>query len=156
MYEIILAVHSVVRWLVLIVGVVALAQNISGWLGNKTWTAKNRKINGAFIGMFHLQVLLGLLLYVGGFSPTMNRIFSNFGGAMKDAALRFWAVEHISMMLLAAIVAHVAHVISKRQDADVTRFKYASIGFILAFVLVLVAIPWPFREAVGRSLIPSF
>lgn len=156
MYEILLAIHNVTRWLIVLTAFVAIGTNISGWLSAKTWTAKNRKINAAFIGSVHLQVVLGLILYVGGLSPTMNRIFSSFGAAMKAPELRFWAVEHIAGMLLAAIVAHVAHVMSKNQDADHTRFKYASIGFMLSFVIIIAMIPWPFREFVGRNLFPSF
>ncbi len=156
MYEILLAIHSLTRWLVLITAAVALVTNLSGWFGTKTWTAKNRKINAAFLGSVHLQVVLGLILYTGGMSPTMTRIFQNFGGAMKEASLRFWAVEHIGGMLLAAIVVHIAHVVSKKHDADRTRFKYASIGFMLGLVLIVASIPWPFREAIGRSLFPSF
>lgn len=156
MYEVLLGIHSIMRWLVLLTAGVALVTNISGWRATKTWTPKNRKINAAFIGSLHLQVVLGLILYVGGISPTMVRIFNDFGGAMKLPELRFWAVEHIAGMVLAAIVAHVAHVMAKNHDADRARFKYASIGFMLSVVLIVASIPWPFRELIGRSLLPSF
>lgn len=155
MYDILLSTHSITRWLVLILGLVALASNFSGWFATKTWTPKNRKINGAFLGTVHLQVVLGLILYAGQISPTMNRIFANFGSAMKDASLRFWAVEHIALMLLAAIVAHVAHVVSKNQEADRKRFQYAALGFMLSLTMIVAAIPWPFREQVGRALFPG-
>lgn len=152
MYDILITLHSLTRWLVVIFGLLALFSNLSGWLGKKVWTPKHRKINGAFIGSLHLQVVLGLLLYVT--SPLMKGIFADFGGAMKSASLRFWAVEHITMMLLAAVVAHVSFVMSKKHELDRKRFQYAAMGFILAMLLILAAIPWPFRDAIARPLLP--
>ena len=49
-----------------------------------------------------LQMLLGLILYLA-LSPNMRPILDNFGGAMKDPALRFWAVEHIAAMMGAVV-----------------------------------------------------
>ncbi len=32
----------------------------------------------------------------------------NFGAAMRDSDLRFFAVEHIAMMIVAVVLAHIA------------------------------------------------
>ncbi|CAN0486723.1 unnamed protein product, partial [Laminaria digitata] len=36
------------------------------------------------------------------------------------------------------------------------KFKVAAIGFTFGLLIMLAAIPWPFREGIGRALFPSF
>src|SRR5581483_881284 len=70
-----------------------------------------------------IQLLLGLCLYFF-VSPTMASIRANFGASMKDPAARFWAVEHITMMLGAVIVTHVGRVLARKTaNADAKRMK---------------------------------
>ena len=154
MYEALLVLHSMLRWVLLILGLVVLVLAWRGWLGEQTWEPSNQKLHVAYIATFHTQVVLGLLLYVG-ISPIMKPIFADMGAAMKNATLRFWAVEHITTMLLAAIITHVGHVLAKKAQRDTQKFKRAAIGFGLGFVLLLAGIPWPFREAIGRGWLSS-
>jgi hypothetical protein len=73
--------------------------------------------------------------------------------AMRDSTLRFWAVEHVTMMLAALVFAHVGRVRSKPGVPDAVRHRRAAIFFTLALVLVFMAMPWPWaREA--RPLFP--
>ena len=37
MYTFVLATHNIVRWLVLIVGVIAVVMAFVGWFGKKSW-----------------------------------------------------------------------------------------------------------------------
>lgn len=154
MYEALLVIHSMLRWVVFILAIVAIALSYKGWLGKEIWEPSNRKINAAFLGIVHLQIVLGLILYVG-VSPIMGPIFADFGAAMKEDVLRFWAVEHITTMILGAIVIHVSFVLAKRAEEDIKKFRRGAIGFTLGFILILAAIPWPWREAVGRGWLPT-
>jgi len=153
MYKALLILHSILRWVVLLTAVIAIASNAAGWFGKKEWLPENRKLNAALVGTVDLNILLGLILYVG-VSPLMKPIFADFGAAMKDAGLRFWAVEHMTGMILAAVVMHVASVMSKKADTDIAKFKRATIGFAFGLFIIFGSIPWPFREAVGRGLLP--
>jgi hypothetical protein len=97
-----------------------------------------------------LQMLLGLVLYLA-VSPNMQPIRDNFGAAMKDPALRFWAVEHLSSMLGAVILAHAGRVLARKaKTADAKRTRLL-VCFGLATFLVLLGMPWPGRPG-GRPL----
>ena len=63
---------------------------------------------------------------------------------MKDKFYRFFWVEHPLMMLLAIILITVA-----RGKAKVLNYKAVSWLLFIALILILAAIPWPFREIVG-------
>ena len=154
MYEIVLGAHSVTRWLVLAVATAAIGAMLHGWLSKKRWRPAHARLNAALVGSLHLQLLLGVVLYATGISPTMKRALGDFGAAMKEPALRFWAVEHAAGMVVAVMIAHVAHLVSKNQEHDRARFQYAALGFMLAAALILALIPWPFRDLIGRALWP--
>ncbi len=151
MHQGLLHAHSGLRWLVLALALGALGAAIKGLVTGGQWSGLNRKLNASFLGAFHLQVVLGLVLYVGT-SPITKAAFADFGAAMKDPTLRFWAVEHGAGMILAAVVAHMTHIIVKRRTEDErAKLKRTLAGFGLALLIVCASVPWPFRDAVGRG-----
>jgi hypothetical protein len=97
-----------------------------------------------------LQLLLGLLLYFV-VSPNMKAILDNFGGAMKDPATRFWAVEHIASMFAAIALAHAGRVLARKATTDNAKRSRLLICFGLATALLFVGMPWPNRPG-GRPL----
>jgi hypothetical protein len=154
MYVTLLVAHSLLRWVVLLLAVVALARALGGWLGARQWTPADESAGRFFLLSFDLQVLVGLLLYVA-FSPMTQAAFQDFGTAMGNTVLRFWAVEHIFGMLVAVALAHVGRVRARRLTAPVAKHRTVAIFFGLALVAVLLTIPWPFMPA-ARPLMPSF
>lgn len=108
--------------------------------GSKAFTAKDKKL-GLFALIFtHSQFLIGLILYF--ISPKV--VFS--GAAMKDSALRFFLVEHILLMLVAVALITIGYSKSKKAELDSKKFKLTFWFFIIALVLILAGIPWPFQN----------
>lgn len=142
LYSILLPIHSIVRWLLVIAVVVAVARAFMGWFGKKAFTALDNKIGLAFTSLMDLQLLIGLILYV--ISPILQTAFQNFGGAMGNTQMRFFAVEHILMMVIAVVLAHVGRALSKKASTDLLKHRRAAIWFGLALLVMLLAIPWPF------------
>jgi len=149
MYTTILTLHSWLRWLALIAGVVATFAALSD---RTAAPAKGPADRWGLILMIALdtQFLLGLLLYFV-VSPNMSEIRANFGAAMKDPVARFWAVEHLTMMLGAIVAAHVGRVLGRKSaSADTKRMKLF-VCFGISTVLMILGIPWPGLRA-GRYL----
>jgi hypothetical protein len=101
-----------------------------------------------------LQLLLGLALYFI-LSPITGNVFQDFGGAMSNAVLRFWAVEHVFGMVIGVALAHVGRVRVRKTADAARRHKLAAIFFGLALVAILAAIPWPGTPA-ARPLFRGF
>jgi hypothetical protein len=138
-YLTILAVHSWVRWLVLISGLLAVGRALRGSRG--AWSAADDRTGFWFVMLLDLQVLIGLALYAW-LSPITHEAFRDMGAAMKSSSLRFWAVEHIVGMLLAVAFAHVGRVRIRKAD-PARRRRIATIFFGLALLVILASIPWP-------------
>jgi hypothetical protein len=67
----------------------------------------------------------------------------DFGAAMREPVLRFWAVEHATVMVLAVALVHVGRVLARKTvDVDKKR-KQLLICFGLAVLLILLRTPWP-------------
>lgn len=148
MYGTILAFHNILRWLVLVAGLLAAGRALLGWFGGKAWTPLDNQAGLLFTISMDVQLLLGLLLY-GVLSPITQQAFADFGAAMGDAGLRFFAVEHIAVMIVAVALAHVGRTRAKKAATDQKKHQMAAIFFTIAILAVLAAIPW------SRPLLPA-
>ena len=83
--------------------------------------------------------------------PNMEAIRANFSGAMKDPALRFWAVEHITMMMAAVVLVHVGRVLARKAVTPAAKRVRLLLCFGLATLLMILATPWPGMTS-GRPL----
>jgi Ni,Fe-hydrogenase I cytochrome b subunit len=149
MYTLVLLLHSWVRWFAVITGVIATVMLIT------TKPAKGEADPVDRWGLFFmialdLQLLLGMALYLG-VSPTSAAILNDFGAAMKDPAARFFAVEHITMMLFAIVMAHLGRILARRATTPAAKRTRLLICLGLATVAMLAGTPWP-GMAGGRPL----
>jgi len=151
MYGLVLILHSLIRWFVLLAGIVTVVRAITGWRTGRPWTLADDRAGARFMMAFDLQMLLGLLLYFL-LSPITRAAMQDFGGAMANSALRFWAVEHLFGMLVAMVLAHVGRARVRRVSSDSRKHKVAAIFFTLALLTILASIPWPGTVA-GRPLL---
>lgn len=104
--------HSGIRYLVLLVGVIAIGYYAFALATKKPAGKATRVLGSAFVGLFDLQVLVGTALALGGrFYPAV------------------WG--HVMMMVMAAAQAHVLLVVNRRRKEP---------GNALPLVAVVVAL----------------
>jgi hypothetical protein len=150
LYAVVLLIHSYLRWVVILAGLLAVGRAVSGSSGRKPWTPADDRAGFWFVTAIDLQMLLGIFLY-GFLSPFTRQAFGDFGAAMQDPTQRFWAVEHIAGMLIGLALVHVGRARTRRTDS-LRRHKVAAIFFGLALAAILASVPWPGMPA-GRPLL---
>lgn len=148
MYQVVLAIHNILRWVILILAVVALFRAYAGWIGKREYTETDRKAGVFFSVSLDVQLLVGIILYIF-LSPITRTAFQDFGTAMTIPDIRFFAVEHILLMILAVILVHVGMIVSKRATSDVSKHRRAAIWYSLTVLVIILAIPW------WRPLLPG-
>jgi glucan phosphoethanolaminetransferase (alkaline phosphatase superfamily) len=135
--------HNLLRWIVLVLLFVTIYQAFT----------KNNGIRKSSLWLLiasHITLLIGLYQwFTGNFGLKLIKAYG-MGDAMKMPAVRFWAVEHITGMLVAIVLITIA-----RGKAKTLNYKAASWLYLLALVLILAVIPWPFREGIGRPWFPG-
>jgi hypothetical protein len=149
----VLVFHNIIRWAVLLFGLWTLLNAITGVFGKRAFNASDNRSNLFFMISCDIQLLLGLILY---FSNSWFDRLKDMGATMKEPYNRFFAVEHISMMIIAWLLVHIGRSSVKRADTDAKKHKKMLIFFGLAIVLILASIPWPFREQIAKPLFRWF
>ncbi len=141
MYNFFLITHSWLRWAVLIMAVYAIYKNYEGLTSGRKWLAADKKVNTLFMSTLHLQLLIGLILYVG-FSPLVQTFFADPKASMKVAELRFWGMEHFAGTFIGIIVAQIGSIRAKKQVSDAGKFRTAFFYFLAAMAIILLMIPF--------------
>ena len=141
MYTGLLHTHNLFRWLALVAAVVAIAIAFAGWLGKKEWKKSDNLIGLLFTIFIDIQFLVGIILYAF-VSPITKAAFADFGAAMGNADLRFYAVEHIVIMIVALAVIHIGRSKSKKAATPVKQHKAAALFYSIGLILILLGIPW--------------
>jgi membrane protein DedA with SNARE-associated domain len=91
----------------------------------------------------HIQLLLGLVLYF----TSENVVFK--AGWMKVDKFRFYGMEHILMMVIAIVLVTIGRKKAEKQSVPAKKFKTIALWYTIALLIIIAAIPWPFREALG-------
>ncbi len=151
MYNFLLGLHSGLRYIVLLLLVVAIVLAVTALFGKKDYTQTNRKINLFAMIATHTQLLAGLVLYF--FSPLVQ--YANMGEAMKNTLTRYWTVEHAVLMLFAVALITVGHARSKKGVLAINKHRAIALYYGLAILVIVIAIYQSGRPLLGMSSMSS-
>ena len=146
-----LDLHNFMRWVILVLALITIIRSLIGMNSGKIFTKGDRKTALFLMIATDIQMLLGLFLYFS--KGWFNALTS--GNVMSVAYNRFFAVEHLLGMIIALVLIHAGYAATKRNIADASRYKKLFWYTLVALVVILISIPWPFREAVARPWFPG-
>ena len=131
MIDLAFLLHSWVRWLIVLVAVLAVAKFAYGWMNKATLDKMDRGLMSGFSGLIDLQALLGILLILGmGWNQA-------------------YRIEHAITMIVAAVLAHVP--MRWRKDTSATALRnnlFVVVGVVIVMIVgigVLPGLRWMFR-----------
>ncbi len=134
MYAGLLHTHSILRFLVLALLLLVIVNAFLGMSNKRPFGKLDNMLGLSLFSVTHTQLIVGLLLY-------FQSAFVKFGGdTMKDANLRYWTVEHITLMLVSIVLITLARITSKKMTDDAAKHKRMLVFNGIALVLILMAI----------------
>lgn len=139
MYTILVSAHSGLRYVVLLLLVIAIINALLNLKSNQ-YVKKDKMINLFAMIFLHIQLVIGLILYF--ISPKVQFV----KGMMADASLRFFDVEHISLMILAIILITLGRKKAEQREIPSIKHKLILRYYVLGLILIFIAIPWPFTH----------
>ena len=151
----ILHLHNIMRWVVIVFMRLTLIKSAGGLNGMKAFTAGDKKTALFMMISVDVQLLLGLALYFMGPWGIKNIQNQGMGNVMKDSVSRFFAVEHTLGMLIGLVLIHIGYAAVKKDISDAAKFKKLFWCTLIAAVVMIASVPWPFREGIGRALFPG-
>lgn len=142
-----LHLHSLLRWVILLLLLVGLFQAFS----------KKESIKSTSLWLMiaaHTMLLIGLYQWVAGRYGITKGLPDSVTSLMKDSFYRFYWVEHPLLMLVSIILITLA-----RAKAKTLNYKTTGWLLLIALIFILVAVPWPFRDVAtigsGRHWFPG-
>jgi len=136
-----IAIHSILRYAILIALFIAVYRYFSFWRSGKAFEKSDSKLSLILMIIADLTAVFGLLNYFV-YSSLTRTAFNDFGAAMKDSSLRFWAVEHIFGMVIAIVLIHLAKNQAKKSISDEKKHKRSFVYLLIALAIMLISIPW--------------
>jgi len=148
MYQTLTFLHSTFRWLVLLSLLYSIFRSYKGYFSEKEFSKTDNSVRYWTATIAHIQLILGIMLYSQ--SPIIKYFWKNFNEARESFDLLFFGLIHIFLMLFSIILITIGSSVSKRKTSDKEKFKVMLIYFIIALVVIFIAIPWPFSPLVNR------
>ena len=142
--QFVLSLHSLLRWAIVLVGLWTFINSLSGAISSRKFATKDNLSNLLFMIFCDLQLVFGLILYFG--NGWFSMLTNNAKEVMHNSISRFFTVEHSLMMIIAWVLVHIGRAAVKKASTDELKFKRMLVYFGFAILLILIAIPWPFRQ----------
>ena len=152
MYNYLLPLHSVLRWLVLIFLVLSILRSITGFKQKRLFTKGDNLLRHWTATIAHIQLIVGMLLYLK--SPLIQMYWKSNTEHISE--LSFFSVFHALLMFIAITLLTIGSAKAKRAKTPNAIFKLILIYYSLSLLVILIAIPWPFSPFVSRPYLRIF
>ncbi|WP_285008504.1 hypothetical protein [Pedobacter faecalis] len=154
MYELLLPLHSLFRWLVLFSLFCAVFTALFAYVKGSPFSKWHNSLRHWTATIAHIQLMLGILIYTK--SPLVKAFFSAPADHGGRAGFSFFAVVHLGLMLLSIVLITIGSAKAKRQQESAEKFKTMLVWFSIALLIILAAIPWPFSPLASRPYFRNF
>ncbi|MCB9170372.1 MAG: cytochrome B [Flavobacteriales bacterium] len=129
--------HSLLRYGVLLFVAGAGILALRGLLLRRPILVYERLAAIVAVVLCHVQLLFGVIIYIMRFKAFEM---------MAPVHERYWKYEHISMMLVAITLVTIGRGLSKRARTEPGKQLRIAVFYLIALVIMIVAIPWPITE----------
>jgi hypothetical protein len=147
MYGILQPAHSGMRWVALLLILIAII-NAARSLSSGKYEKKDKMINLFAMISMHIQLLIGLGLYF-----ISSKVNFGEGWMSSDTAgglYRFYGLEHVIGMVIAILLITMGRSkAEKKLKGSRDKHRRILLSYTLGLIIILISIPWPFREALG-------
>ncbi len=154
MFATLLAIHSLLRWFILASIVYSIFLAFRGWFRNRPFTSYDHWVRIITVSFVHIQLIIGVWLYF--ISPIVAYFLKNFSESLHQTQLRFFGMEHITMMLIGISLVTIGSSKARRKKTDKEKFKVIAIWYSIALVIIFTSIPWAFSPFTSRPYFRMF
>lgn len=151
MYSFLLSLHSITRWLVVITLFYIIVSSYIKQKYNKGYLNYDNVLKTITVSLLHTQLLIGFSLYI--LSPLVEAFYTNFSENIHQRQIRFFGMEHITVMTIAVIIITIGSSKAKKKTTNFDKHKTIFIWFLIGLLLILSSIPWSFSPLINR---PNF
>ncbi len=137
MYTVILQIHIWTSILFMFVSVIFSFLLIRGLFINAVYSKTFVFLEDVFIILLYLGLFLGVALYF--LMPANKYEIHSVQEINHILSLRFWSIEHFSVMLFAVILAQIGKVFTTKLKTSRSKYRYALLYYGMATLITLTS-----------------
>nr|WP_297308061.1 hypothetical protein [uncultured Flavobacterium sp.] len=154
MFTFLLALHSVLRWLILVALLITGIILLFNHHNKKSFSIQNFRWLQTVCLILNLQLIIGILLFSK--SQLVHLFWENFQETVKLRQPRFFGLEHSSMMILGIVLFNFFTFKIRNKINTIQANSYFLKRFVIILIIILSSIPWSFSPFTNRPDFRSF
>ena len=143
LYSVVFKIHIYISAITLLSGITTLILSIQGWSKKRDYSRSDEWSSLIFNIGLYLQLFLGFIIYFTLRTSLEGSIWQ-VPDTENDASLRFWAIEHIALMIFALFLTQLGRIFIARATQSIRKFKaslfYYGISLLLSLFSLSIAL----------------
>src|SRR5688572_15327266 len=138
MYTGLVHLHNFLRWVILLLLLVAIVRHFMGMTGRKPFTNGDRKTGTFLMIAANIQFVLGLIQwFIGNWGYMISKGSEGRGEVLRTSENRCWVVEHPVGMLIAIALISIGHGVANKNLPDSGKHNRAFWLFMIALIFFI-------------------
>lgn len=138
-YSVAFKIHIFISSITLLAGIFTIALAIQGMITKREYGKRDFALSVIFNVALYFQLILGFLIYYL-LRSTLEGPLWEVPDTQNDASLRFWAIEHIALMIFALFLTQLGRVYIKRSKGPSRKFRASLFYFGTSLLLILFSV----------------
>lgn len=135
-YSFAFKVHIIISTITLITGIAVIVMSVQGLISKREYSRSDSGISLIFNVALYFQLILGFLIYYLLRFPREGTAW-RVPDTQNDASLRFWAIEHIALMIFALFLTQLGRVFISKSKEPFRKFRASLFYFGTSLSLIL-------------------
>jgi hypothetical protein len=138
-YSFAFKIHIIISTLTLLAGIATVALSVHGLVRKRNYGRSDFGVSLAFNVALYLQLILGSLIYYL-LRTSQEGPMWEVPDTQNDASLRFWAIEHIALMIFALFLTQLGRAFIKKSKVPYRQFRASLFYFGTSLLLILFSV----------------
>ena len=138
-YSFAFKIHIFISTITLLSGIFTIALSVHGLNKKRDYGRKDFLVSLVFNVALYFQLILGFLIYFL-LRTTLEGPVWEVPDTQNDASLRFWAIEHIALMIFALFLTQLGRVFIKKSKGPSRKFRASLFYFGASLLLILFSV----------------
>ncbi len=138
-YSFAFKIHILISTITLLAGIATIALSIQGLITKRNYGRGDSVISLVFNVMLYFQLILGSLIYYL-LRASQEGPMWEVPDTQNDASLRFWAIEHIALMIFALFLTQLGRAFIKKSLGPLRKFRASLFYFGTSLLLILFSV----------------
>lgn len=135
-YSFAFKIHIFISTITIVAGIGAIAFSVHGLARKRDYGKGDRGASLTFNVALYFQLFLGFLIYYL-LRTSLEGPMWEVPDTQNDASLRFWAIEHIALMIFALFLTQIGRIFIKRSKESFRKFRASLFYFGTSLFLIL-------------------